>query len=685
MLAKPDDILAYFDRTADQYFSRDEIRQRLKGGRKLRVKYSVDVTAPMLHIGHAVNLWLMRYLQDRGHTVIFIIDDFTTRVGDLTGRAEARPAISIGEVNSNIDRFIEQAKMVLRFDDPKLIEVRRNSEWYENMSLQELLGLLSMVTHARLLSRDMFQMRVAEGKEIYMHEFIYPILQGHDSVVVRSDMAIIGSDQMFNEMMGRFFQERKGQEAQTVVTTKITPGTDGRAKQSKSAGNYIGLEHSPRDKFGRVMSIPDDMIDTYFRVYTAVPLAEIDSMAAQAAQDPREAKMKLAQAIVARYHGQDKAEEERDWFINTISKGKVPDDIPTLSIVDPDMTVLELVRIARPQKSKGDSRRLITQGGIELNREKLSKPDERITVKTNDILKVGKRSWFRIEVVRLHELATERLSLKIMGSKDIDFVQKNLPSWEMAKYLGKKGVSKKATEEVTRDVFRKIISKPEPKDEWLWKIMQKEDPDKIIGVAHLRSDSARGNENIWFAPQFYEQGLMAEAMDAINEYAFANLGFSGMQFKNAFAFAVAPQELDQLRRRFLMLDPSLRNKDDPAGAWGFTKDGWEYFKEQLRRHGSSDVGLISDDKRANSRFARHAARQNAQMDAQKQELQKKAALLQSQFQAQELQKKEQEELDELKREELKREELKAIPPKPAPPRPQQPEPPRPSPTTRTTK
>src|SRR5690606_34551494 len=246
-----DHILAHFERTSDQFFSKDEFRAKLRSRRKLRIKYGVDVTAPTLHIGHAVNLWLMRYLQTMGHKVVFLIGDFTTRIGDPDGRLDTRPVIPREEIEKNAEAFIAQAKMVLRFDDPELIEIRRNSEWLDKLAMQDFMNLLSMVTHARLLSRDMFQARIEAEKDIYMHEILYPVLQGYDSVAVESDLTIIGSDQLFNEMMGRFFQERMGQKPQTIITTKITPGIDAKAKQSKSLGNYIGLAHTPRDKFGR--------------------------------------------------------------------------------------------------------------------------------------------------------------------------------------------------------------------------------------------------------------------------------------------------------------------------------------------------------------------------------------------------------------------------------------------------
>ncbi|MDE1153667.1 MAG: tyrosine--tRNA ligase [Micavibrio sp.] len=582
--ARINEILAFFDRTSDQFFSKDEFKAKLKSGKKLRIKYGVDVTAPTLHIGHAVNMWLMRYLQDLGHQVVFLIGDFTTRIGDPDGRSETRPQIPREDIERNAREFIEQAKMVLRFDDPELLEIRRNSEWLDQMKMQDFMNLLAMVTHTRLLSRDMFQKRIELHKDIHMHEIIYPVLQGYDSVAIEADMTIIGSDQLFNEMMGRFFQERMGQKQQTIITTKITPGTDGKGKQSKSVGNYIGLAHSPRDKFGRVMNIPDTLIEQYFVIYTDLPMMDIAALKNEIAHKPRDAKMKLAEAIVARYHGKQVAAWEKEWFENTISKGNAPDDIPTLPILTPRIEALSLVSLARPGKSKSDTRRLISQGGVEINGDKLQKADETLLVQTGDILKVGKRGWFRLEIVKPNELETERLWLKPLHLHDIDLVRKYMPEWEIVKYLGKMPVPKKVAASLATEVFKKVILQPEPKDEWLWKITQKKAPDDIIGVGHLhRSSPGEGNQNVWLIPEARDEGLMAEAMMAINEHAFHQLGFNSMMFKEAFAFATAPKEGDALRRAYMSLDPVQRDRDTPDGAWGFTKEGWQQMQAWRRR------------------------------------------------------------------------------------------------------
>ncbi len=583
MAVKINEVMAYFDRTSDQFLSREEFKVKLRSGKPLRIKYGVDVRTPTLHIGHAVNLWLMRYLQDRGHKVVFVIGDFTTRIGDPDGRLDTCCDIPTDEVEKNIATFIEQARMVLRFDDPKLIEVRRNSEWYDKMPLREFMDLASLVTHARLMARDMFQLRLAQGREIYVQEMLYPILQGYDSLVVESDLAIVGSDQFFNESIGRILQEKHGKKPQTLITTKITPGTDGRGKQSKSMGNYIGLLHSPRDKFGRIMSIPDHLIEEYFRVYTDVPYSEISGFKAMIGKKPRDAKVALATALVERYHGTPAAELERDWFENTISRGQVPDNLPTLGLVSPKIDAFDLVQMARPGKSKSDTKRLMQQGGVELNGKKLKDPDQKLVVSPHEILKVGKRNWFRIEIVKLNALTTKGLNLSPMMPEDIDFMVKYVPNWEMVKHLDKEVETKKPSVSLAREAFKKLVLSPEPRHDWLWKIADKKEPEKILGLAHLRRDGQRAEKNVWLTPEgLSREYVLSEALMAVNEHAFAALGLNALAFKDAFAFATAPKDLDVLQRSMITMEASQLNREDAFGTVGFTNDGWDMLQAWRR-------------------------------------------------------------------------------------------------------
>jgi len=386
-------------RTAADVITADELRAKMASGRPLRIKYGVDVTAPFLHIGHAVNLWAMRELQHAGHKVVLLIGDFTTRIGDPTGRSATRPVIPAEQIERDADEFVTQASRVL-LTDPAVLEVRRNSEWWTPMRLESFLGLLSEVTHARLIQRDMFAARIADGAQIRMHELLYPILQGYDSCALDSDLTIVGTDQLFNELMGRLLAERLGGTPQVVVTTEVTPGIDGRAKQSKSLGNYIALSDSPRDMFGKAMKLPDHLVMIYLRHYTTVPLAEIDrldSAVTAGVLNPMEAKRLLGRSLVERYYSAADADREQEWFATVFSGRTVPADVPAIYVADPNATLLELLRHCLPEASGTELRRLIGDGSVRLDgQRKLTNPDQRHPVSSGEVIRVGKRRWFRL-------------------------------------------------------------------------------------------------------------------------------------------------------------------------------------------------------------------------------------------------------------------------------------------------
>jgi tyrosyl-tRNA synthetase len=392
------EVIDSFARATEEIFSLEELRRLLSSGKQLKMKFGLDVTAPDLHIGHAVNLWMYRRLQELGHKISFLIGDFTTQIGDPTGKNKTRPIIPLEEIKENAEAFIKQAMMVLH-DDPDLVEVRRNAEWYDKFLAKELLSLMSMVTHDRLMAREMFRKRAEEGKEIYEHELIYPILQGYDSVMLEADLTIIGSDQLYNEMMGRFFQEKFGQSPQVIITTKITPGIDGKEKQSKSLGNYIGLSHSPRDKFGRVMSIPDNLVIDYFRVYTEVPLEKVSEMEQSFSADPMRFKLELAREIVKRYHGEEIAEKELKWFQRTFSRRQIPQDAPKVSIGASSATLFQIIRecFTIEERTNSQLRRLIDQGAVKINNETIKDSEKLILLPADGVnLKAGKRIWFKV-------------------------------------------------------------------------------------------------------------------------------------------------------------------------------------------------------------------------------------------------------------------------------------------------
>lgn len=397
-----DDLLGQFptlQRTAADIITADDLRAKLASNRQLRIKYGVDVTAPFLHIGHAVNLWAMREMQQAGHKVVLLIGDFTTRIGDPTGRSATRPVIPAEQIDRDAEAFIAQASRVL-LTEPALLEIRRNSEWWAPMRLEAFLSLLSEITHARLIQRDMFQARIAGGGEIRMHELLYPVLQGYDSCELDSDLTIVGTDQHFNELMGRLLAERLGGSPQVVITTEMTQGIDGRAKQSKSLGNYIALSDGARDMFGKAMKLPDHLVTIYLRHYTMVPLAEIASMetAMEAGElNPMDAKRVLGRSLVERYYSAAEAVSEDEWFSRVFSRRSVPDDVPTVALDDPNCTLLEIVGRCLAGQSNTELRRLIEDGGVRLDgQRKLTNPDQRHPLSSGDVIRVGKRRWFRI-------------------------------------------------------------------------------------------------------------------------------------------------------------------------------------------------------------------------------------------------------------------------------------------------
>lgn len=394
----PEEILDHLDRTTDQIFGRDDFLARLTSGRQLRIKFGVDCTAPHLHLGHAVNLWMMRYLQDHGHVIVFLIGDTTTRIGDPTGRSATRPMLAAPEIERNADAFLAQVTMILR-DDPDVLEIRRNSEWYDTMAITDLISELSFVTHNQLLSRDMFRNRLQNHREIAMHELIYPILQGFDSVALHSDLTIVGSDQLFNEMMGRQLQAKHGQLPQTVITSTITPGLDGGAKQSKSLNNYVGLTQPAEEKFGRLMTLRDDLLGIWARVYTELPLdivEEFQHRADRGGSAARDAKLDLAETIVARYHGGNEAIRARRDFSSIFSERKLPEQMPDLAVSAERPTVLDLVALARPELTRSAARRLINEGGVRINGAQIREPHDAVAVKSGDVLQIGKRHWFSL-------------------------------------------------------------------------------------------------------------------------------------------------------------------------------------------------------------------------------------------------------------------------------------------------
>ncbi|MEK7566676.1 MAG: tyrosine--tRNA ligase, partial [Patescibacteria group bacterium] len=319
------------------------------------------------------------------------------KIGDPTGRSDTRPKISDADIKKGAKEFVKQVSKIL-LTDKKVFEARYNSEWYSKMKAENMLNLLSLVTNAQLIKRDMFQKRIKNGKDIYEHELIYPLLQGYDSVMLDSDLTIIGSDQLFNEMMGRALQEKLAKTPQVIITTKITPGIRGGEKQSKSLGNYIGLLDSAREKFGKIMSIPDDLIIQYFEIYSDTALArvkEIERGLQGKKINPKNAKMELAEAVVSKYHSTNETKDAKNFFIETFQKKNLPQDA-AVAAVKKGESIKDVLARSGLASSKSEAFRLIKAGAVEFDGAVVK--DIRTKLERDGVLRVGKKRFVKIKI-----------------------------------------------------------------------------------------------------------------------------------------------------------------------------------------------------------------------------------------------------------------------------------------------
>jgi tyrosyl-tRNA synthetase len=342
--------------------------EKLKSGRSLRVKLGVDPTAADLHLGHAVVLRKLRQFQDLGHVVVLIIGDFTAFIGDPSGRNATRPALSVEQIEVNAQTYIDQAFRVL---DREKTELRRNSDWLAPLGFADILRLTGRFTVARTLERDDFAKRYAEQKPISLHEFLYPVAQAYDSVVVKADVELGGTDQLFNLLAGRELMEKEGMEPQVCLTMPLIEGTDGVQKMSKSYGNYIGLTDSPAEMFGKVMSIPDGLMVKYFRLCTALEVGEVDAIEASLASGeahPNATKRRLARAIVSLYNGETAAVDAEAAFDAVFKRHEAPDDVPSIEVTAaPVMHLPALLRDLGLVASNAEGRRIIDGGGVKID------------------------------------------------------------------------------------------------------------------------------------------------------------------------------------------------------------------------------------------------------------------------------------------------------------------------------
>jgi len=390
-------------RGCEQVYTFEELGQRIKSGKRLRIKLGMDPTAPDLTLGHTVVLRKLRQFQDLGHKAVLIIGDYTSKIGDPTGRSKTRPMLSDEDVKTNAETYFQQAGKVLDLSDDK-VEVRYNSEWLSGMDFADVIKLMSQMTVARLMERDTFAKRQAEGKEIYSHELLYPLMQARDSVAIESDVELGGTDQTFNNLCGRDLQRNAGQPPQIVMVMPILAGIDGTNKMSKSMGNYIAVTDTPSDMFGKVMRIPDPLMRNYFELLTNVPPEKVGELTNAAKSNPRDSKEFLAKTIIAQYHSTEAAESAAEEFKRVHgggADGGLPDDVPEITIPpemisDGKVVPLELITHVGFAASNGEARRLIKQSGIKLNGAAIKDAMTPIEIKPDDVLQRGKRRFVQL-------------------------------------------------------------------------------------------------------------------------------------------------------------------------------------------------------------------------------------------------------------------------------------------------
>ena len=359
----------------------------------LRIKLGLDPTAPDIHLGHTVVLNKMRQLQDLGHTVIFLIGDFTSMIGDPSGRNATRPPLTKEEIAVNAETYYKQASLVL---DPAKTEVRYNSEWCDPLGARGMIQLAAKYTVARMLERDDFTKRYKGGIPISVHEFLYPLMQGYDSVALKSDLELGGTDQKFNLLVGRELQKEYGQEAQCILTMPLLVGTDGVDKMSKSKNNYIGISEAPNEMFGKLMSISDELMWSYFTLLSFKPLADIAKMKEEvlAGRNPRDFKVVLGQEIVARFHNASAAEKSLEDF-NHRAKGGVPDDIPEVMLTGAPLGIGQLLKQANLVPSTSEAMRNLDQGGVKIDGTTVSDKSLKVDAGTF-VVQVGKRRFAKV-------------------------------------------------------------------------------------------------------------------------------------------------------------------------------------------------------------------------------------------------------------------------------------------------
>ncbi|MBT8042823.1 MAG: tyrosine--tRNA ligase [Pontiella sp.] len=394
--------LDFLSSRAVDFINREDLKKKLEKaeseGRKLRIKYGADPSAPDIHLGHVVGLNKLREFQDAGHTVVFIIGDFTGMIGDPSGRSQTRKPLTREQVEANARSYQEQIFKIL---DRGKTEIRFNSEWCGKMKFDDVIRLSAHVTVAQMLARDDFSKRYAANQPISMVEFLYPLVQAYDSVMVHADLELGGTDQLFNLLLGRELQKVMGQEPQCVMTLPLIEGLDGVQKMSKSLNNYVGVDEAPRDMYGKLMSVPDDLMWKYFEYILCWPqerVRDVHGKVASGELHPRAVKDMLGQEVVARFVGEDEAKAASEEFTRVFAQKELPDEIPEVVVPAGEIGLLSLMVQAGLAKSNGEARRLIKQGAVKINDEKASDERAQINPEEGMIIRSGKRGFAKVVI-----------------------------------------------------------------------------------------------------------------------------------------------------------------------------------------------------------------------------------------------------------------------------------------------
>ena len=393
------EALKLIKRGTDEILTESDLKKKLESGKQLVVKAGFDPTAPDLHLGHTVLLNKLRHFQDLGHKVIFLIGDFTGRIGDPSGTNKTRPTLDAKDLVQNAKTYEKQVFKILKKD---LTDVRFNSEWCENLGADGLIQLASKYNVARMLERDDFNKRFSSNKSIAIHEFLYPLVQGYDSVALEADVECGGTDQKFNLLVGRELQRDYDQEPQVVITVPILEGLDGIKKMSKSLNNFVGIDEEPNEMFGKIMSISDELMWRWFELLSFISEEEINDLKKQMehGKNPRDIKFILAEELVDRFHKDGEGKKCKESFLNRFQKGNIPDDIDSVKInIDgPKIMLVNLLKDANMISSVSEGNRLIKQGGIKINSEKVEDPKHEVSEGSEDIYQVGKRKFLKIKL-----------------------------------------------------------------------------------------------------------------------------------------------------------------------------------------------------------------------------------------------------------------------------------------------